>query len=61
MAIDLILILMLIFLLEGRGGGVGGYLNYFGIQIGPSKKSSDEEEGHHILQYSTTIRLRFAG
>ena len=58
MAIDLILILMLMFLLEGRGGG---HLNYFGIQIGPSKKSSDEEEGHHILQYSTTIRLRFAG
>ena len=48
MAIDLILILMLMFLLEGRGGG--GHLNYFGIQMGPSKKSSDEEEGHHILQ-----------
>ena len=45
MAIDLILILMLMFLLEGRG-----HLNYFGIQMGPSKKSSDEEEGHHILQ-----------
>ena len=51
MAIDLILILMLMFLLEGRGGGGGGgHLNYFGIQMGPSKKSSDEEEGHHILQ-----------
>ena len=46
MAIDIILILMLMFLLEGRGG----HLNYFGIQMGPSKKSSDEEEGHHILQ-----------
>ena len=28
----------------------GGHLNYCGIQVGPSKKISDEEEGHHILQ-----------
>ena len=26
------------------------HLNYCGIQVGPSKKISDEEEGHHILQ-----------
>ena len=31
-------------------GGGGGHLNYCGIQVGPSKKISDEEEGHHILQ-----------
>lgn len=48
MVFDLIFILMLIFLGGELGGG--GHLNYCGIQVGPSKKISDEEEGHHILQ-----------
>ena len=52
MAIDLIVILILMLIFFFLGGGEG-HLNYFGIQMGPSKKISDEEEGHHLLQEST--------
>ena len=50
MVFDLIFILILMLIFLGGSGGRGGHLNYCGIQVGPSKKISDEEEGHHILQ-----------